>query len=164
MAPNIGIRRSATSSKRPIVSTRAESLTRVSAVRPTTQKKTSVPYPAAAPNRGASRRVRQHRLGGPAAIRRARNVRHREEPEQHNGQQGQSPVARQIVRHDCRDPHEGEACVGPFLQGWRRWQEQHNCSGQLADARECVCRQIRILWGLFTCRTPTRAARRIAHR
>ena len=30
----------------------------------------------------------------------------------------------QGVRHDCRDPHEGKACVGPFLQGRQPWQHR----------------------------------------
>ena len=50
----------------------------------------------------------QHRLRGTAAIRRTRDVRNRQRPKQCDGQQGQGPVARQIVRHDCRDPHEGK--------------------------------------------------------
>jgi hypothetical protein len=79
---------------------------------------------------------RQHRLRRTAAIRRARDVRHRQRPDQRDGQQDQRAVSRQIVRYGCRDPHEGKACVGPFLQGWQAWQEQRDGSGQLRDAEE----------------------------
>ena len=57
-------------------------------------------------------------------------------PSNATGSKRQGPVGRQIVRHGCRDPHEGKACVGPFLQRRQPWQEQHDGSGQLPDAEQ----------------------------
>ena len=58
------------------------------------------------------------------------------DPSNAMGNKDEGSVAGQIVGHDCGDPHERKARVGPFLQRRQSWQQQHDGSRQLSDAQQ----------------------------